>query len=134
MPDGYALALQVGLVAALKAVPDFTGKVYAEAPQNVSLPYIRIGGIIPRPFRTTAGRGARVTFSIEAHSRPSNAGRVEATQMAEAIVAALNENEAAVSVAGHRLVALEWVTTTVAPDEDIQDFTAIVAFEAVIDG
>ena len=134
MPDGYALALQKGLVAALQAVPEFAGKVYAEAPQNVGLPYVRIGGIEPRPIRTTGSRAARVTFSIEAHSRPTNAGRVEVTQMAEAIVAALNENEAAVAVAGHRLVTLEWITTTVAPDEDIQDFTAIVAFEALIDG
>ena len=134
MADGYALALQKGLNDALEALPSLAGKVFAEAPQNAVLPYVRIGAIEPRPMRSSAGRGAILTFSIEAHSRPTNQGRVEATRLAETIVAALDENEAAVPLADHELVSLSWLTTTVAPDADAQDFTAIAAFEAVIDG
>lgn len=137
MPDSYALALQAGLVAALKAdtgVSALVGtRVYDEPPQMVTRPYVRIGGIEPRPVRTTCGSAADVAFSIEVYSRP-NSGRVEATRIAEAVVAALDENEAGVTVSGHTLVKLHWIGQTVGRDEDGQSYTAIVAFDTLIDG
>lgn len=137
MSDSYALALQAGLVAALKAdagVSALVGsRVYDEPPQTVTRPYVRIGGIEPRPVRTTCGSAADVAFSIEVYSRP-NSGRVEATRVAEAVVAALDENEAGVTVSGFTLVKLHWIGQTVGRDDDGQSYMAIVAFDALIDG
>src|SRR5690606_3291118 len=121
MADSYALALQKGVVAALKAnagVSALVGaRVYDEPPQKPVLPYIRLGNIVPRPLRTDGKQAARVNFGIEVHSRP-DAGRVEATQIAEAVVAALDE--APVTVAGLALVYLFWITTTVGRADDGQ--------------
>lgn len=137
MANGYALALQVGLVAALKSDAGvsalISGRVYDEPPQSAVFPYIRLGGIEPRPLRTDAKSAARVAFSIEVHSRP-NAGRVEATRAAEAVVAALNEREGALTVTGFDVVRLQWMTTTTGRDVDGQSYLALVAFEVLLDG
>lgn len=62
--------------------------------------YIRIGGIVPRPVRAQGSRAARLTYSIEVHSRSEEgSGRVEATRIGEAVTAALNENEDALTSA-----------------------------------
>lgn len=137
MADGYALALQKGVVAALKAdagVSALVGtRVYDEPPQGVTMPYIRLGNIEPRPLRTDCGAASEVVFGVEVHSRPV-AGRVEATQIAEAVVAALDEQESAVTVTGFDLVSLFWLTQTVGRADDGESYLAIIAFEALIDG
>lgn len=137
MADSYALPLQKGVVAALKAdagVSALVGaRVYDEPPQIVTRPYVRIGEIVPQPLRTQCGAAANVAFSIEAYSRPETSGRVEATRVAESVVAALNENEAGVTVDGFTLVTLEWVTSTVGRDEDGESYTAIIAFDSLMD-
>ncbi len=136
MADSYALALQKSLVAALKADAGVTAlvgaRVYDQPPQTATRPYIRIGGIEPRPLRTDGKSAASLTFAIEAHSRPLTSGRVEATRCAEAIVAALNE--AALTVAGFDTVQVHWQTQTVAQDSDGESYTAIAAFTALLDG
>lgn len=133
----YALALQKGLVAALKADAGVAalvaGRIYDEPPQTVVFPYIRLGGIEPRPVRTDARAAARVAFSIEVHSRP-NAGRVEVTRIAGAVRGALDEQEASVTVDGHEVVRLQWMTQTAARASDGQSYLAIVAFEVLLDG
>ena len=137
MPDRYALALQKGLVTSLKAdagVAALVGdRVYDEPPQAATRPYVRIGAIEPRPFRTDCGSAARVTFGIEVYSRP-NSGRVECTQCAEAIVDALDEQEGSVTVENYTLTSLQWATQTVGRDSDGQSYTGIIAFNAIIDG
>lgn len=137
MADSYALALQRGVVAALKAAPGVAAlvgaKVYDEPPQGAAHPFVRLGEIAPRPLRTDGKRAATVPFGIEVHSRPV-AGRVEATRISEAVVAALDANEAAVTVTGFALVQLYWLTTTVDRAADGQSYIAIAAFEALLDG
>ncbi|MFU1606593.1 DUF3168 domain-containing protein [Sulfitobacter pontiacus] len=136
MADGYALALQAALVTALKADAGVAAlvstRVYDQPPQSATRPYIRIGGIEPRPLRTDGKSAANLTFGIEAHSRPVTSGRVEATRCAEAIVTALNE--AALAVTGYDTVQVHWQTQTVDQDSDGQSYTAIVAFTALLDG
>ena len=136
MADRYALALQKGLVAALKAdagIAALVGaRVYDQPPKEATRPYIRIGGIEPRPLRTDGKAAASMTFGIEAHSRPATSGRVEATKCAEAIVTALDEAE--LTVAGYELVQVHWQAQNVAQDSDGESYTAIVAFTALLDG
>lgn len=136
MADSYALALQKGVVAALKAdagVSALVGtRVYDEPPQDPVRPYIRIGNIEPRPLRTACGQASQTVFSLECYSRPF-AGRVECTKVAEAAVEALDEQHAAITVDGFNLVYLFWVTQTVGRDTDGESYTGIVAFEALLD-
>jgi hypothetical protein len=136
MADRYALALQKGLVAKLKAdagvVALVGARIYDQPPQAALHPYVRIGGIEPRPLRTDGKAAASLTFGIEAHSRPVTSGRVEATKCAEAIVTALDEVD--LTVAGYDVVQVQWQTQTVAQDSDGESYTAIVAFAALLDG
>lgn len=136
MADGYALALQKALIVALKADATLSAlvgtRVYDQPPKSALRPYVRIGGIEPRPIRTDGKAAANLTFGVEAHSRPIKSGRVEATKCAEAIVAALDE--ATLNVAGFEVVQVHWQTQTVAQDNDGESYTAIVAFTALLDG
>lgn len=135
MADSYALALQKALVAALKADSGISGlvstRVYDQPPQSAARPYIRIGNIAPRPLRTDCGSAANITFGIEAHSRP-RAGRVNATKCAEAIVAALDNAD--LTVSGFDLVQLHWQGQNVTQDADGTSYTAVVLFDALLDG
>jgi hypothetical protein len=94
--DNFALALQKGLLAALKANAGVTAlvssRIYDEPPQNVTFPYARFGDIAPDAFDTDTKEGAMVGISIEAHSR-SASGRVEAVQIVEAVKEALHRND-----------------------------------------
>ena len=136
MADRYALALQKALVAKLKAdagvVALVGARIYDQPPQAALRPYVRIGGIEPRPLRTDGKAAASLTFGIEAHSRPVTSGRVEVTKCAEAIVAALDEAD--LTVAGYEAVQVQWQTQTVSQDSDGESYTAIVAFDALLDG
>lgn len=136
MADGYATALQKAIFDTLKAdagVAALVGeRVYDQPPQSATRPFIRIGGIEPRPVRTDGKSASSITFGIEAHSRPVTSGRVEATRCAEAIEAALND--AALTVAGFELVQLHWQAQTVSQDSDGQSYTAIAAFTTLLDG
>ncbi|KZY05269.1 MULTISPECIES: DUF3168 domain-containing protein [unclassified Sulfitobacter] len=136
MADGYALALQKALVGALKADAGAStivgGRIYDQPPQDAVRPFIRIGGIQPRPLRTDGKSAGSITFAVEAHSRPSKSGRVEATRCAEAVVKALDE--AALTVTGFTLVQLQWITQEVTQDSDGKSYTAVIAFSAILDG
>ncbi|UOA23596.1 hypothetical protein DSM110277_02025 [Sulfitobacter pontiacus] len=136
MADRYALALQKALVAKLKAdagvVALVGARIYDQPPQAALRPYIRIGGIEPRPVRTDGKAAANLTFGIEAHSRPVTSGRVEATKCAEAIVTALDD--ATLTVTGFDVVQVHWQTQTLTQDSDGQSYTAIVAFDTLLDG
>ena len=136
MADGYALALQKALVSALKADAGISAlvgaRVYDQPPQSATRPFVRIGGIEPRPLRTDGKAAASLTFGIEAHSRPVTSGRVEATRCAEAIASALDGAD--LTVTGYEAVFVDWQTQTVAQDSDGQSYTAIVAFSALLDG
>ena len=136
MADGFLLALQKGVRAALVADASISGlignRLYDEPPQNVTFPYARFGGIEPLAFDTDSMEGALVSFTIEAHSR-SASGRVEAAQIAEAVKAALHRQEASVTVAGHTLVELIFETFSVTRDGEGRGYTAIVSLQAMLE-
>lgn len=136
MADGFALALQKGVRAALVADAIITGlvgsRVYDEPPQNVTFPYMRFGDIDPSAFDTDNTEGALVGVSIEAHSRAAS-GRVEVVQMAEAVREALHRQEASVTVSGHTLVELIFQTFSVTRDNEGRGYTAVIALQAMLE-
>jgi hypothetical protein len=136
MADGYALATQVGVLAALKANSGVTSlvstRIYDEPPQDVVFPYLRFNTIQPNAFDTDTAQGALVDISLEAHSR-SASGRVEVTQIAEAVQAALHRQEASVSIAGYTLVELIFEAISVTRDSEGRGFTAVISLQAMLD-
>lgn len=136
MADGFSLALQKGLRAALAANSGVTSivstRIYDEPPQNVTFPYIRFGDIEPSAFDTDTTEGSLVSVSIEAHSR-SASGRVEAAQIVEAVKEALHRQEASVTVAGHTLVELIFQTFSVTRDGEGRGYTAVIALQAMLE-
>jgi len=136
MADGYALATQVGVLAALKANSGVTNlvstRIYDEPPQDVVFPYLRFNTIQPNAFDTDTAQGALVDISLEAHSR-SASGRVEATQIAEAVQAALHRQETSVTVVGYTLVELIFSAISVTRDSEGRGYTAVIALQAMLD-
>ena len=136
MADGFLLALQKGLRAALVASSDVTAivstRVYDEPPQDVAFPYLRFGDITPAAFDTDTIEGSLVSVSVEAHSR-SPSGRVEAAQMAEAVKAALHRQEASITVQGHTLVELIFQTFSVTRDAEGRGYTAVIVLQAMLE-
>jgi len=136
MADGYSLATQVGVLAALKANSGVTSlvstRIYDEPPQDVVFPYLRFNTIQPNAFDTDTAQGALVDISLEAHSR-SASGRVEVTQIAEAVQAALHRQEASVSIAGYTLVELIFEAISVTRDSEGRGFTAVISLQAMLD-
>jgi hypothetical protein len=136
MADGFLLATQVGIRAALAANSGVTGivstRIYDEPPQDVVFPYLRFNDITPNAFDTDTIEGAEVTISIEGHSR-SASGRVEAAQMVEAVKDALHRQELSVTVAGFTLVELIYQTFSVTRDAEGRGFTAVILLQATIE-
>jgi|TARA_R110000823_G_scaffold166373_2_gene298412 hypothetical protein len=136
MADGYALATQVGVLAALKANSGVTNlvssRIYDEPPQDVVFPYLRFNTIQPNAFDTDTAQGALVDISLEAHSR-SASGRVEAAQIAEAVQAALHRQETSVTVVGYTLVELIFSAISVTRDSEGRGYTAVIALQAMLD-
>ena len=136
MADGYALATQKGVLAALKAASGVTGlvstRIYDEPPQDVVFPYLRFNTIQPNAFDTDTTEGALVDISFEAHSR-SASGRVEATQIVEAVQAALHRRETSVTIAGYTLVELIFDAISVTRDNDGRGYTAVISLQAMLD-
>lgn len=136
MADGFALALQKGLRAALVAdagVSALVGaRIYDEPPQNVTFPYIRFGDIEPGAFDTDTIEGSLTGISIEAQSR-SASGRVEAVRMVEAVRDALHRQEPSVTVAGHTLVELIYQTYSVTRDNEGRGYTAVISLQAMLE-
>ena len=136
MADGFALAMQKGLRAALAAnagVGALVGaRIYDEPPQNVVFPYLRMVDINPAAFDTDTTEGAEISISVEAYSR-SASGRVEAAQMAEAVRAALHRQETSLTVSGFTLVELIFQTFNVTRDADGRGYTAVIVFQATLE-
>ena len=96
MSSSFALELQKGLRAALVADSSLTAlvaaRVYDEPPQAPTYPFVRFGDIQTRSADTDGNTGAEVTFNVEGYSQTT--GRVEATQIAEAVRNALTDQKA----------------------------------------
>lgn len=136
MADGFALAMQKGLRAALVANAGVSAivstRVYDEPPQNVTFPYLRFDQITANAFDTDSTVGSAVEITIEANSR-SASGRVEAVQIVEAVRAALHRQEGSVTVTGFTLVELIFQTYSVTRDTDGRGYTAVIALQALLE-
>jgi len=134
--DGFALALQKGLRAALVANSGVTAlvstRVYDEPPQGVTFPYLRFGDITPTAADTDTTVGVSVDISLEAESR-SASGRVEAVRIVEAVQAALHRQETSVTVTGFTLVELIFQTHSVTRDPDGRGYTAVIVLRALLE-
>ncbi len=132
--SSFALELQKGLRAALVANAGVTNlvstRVFDEPPVGVTYPFVRFGRIVPNSDDTTNTLGAAVSFTIEAYSRDT--GRVEATQIAEAIRTALHRGEASVTVANLNLIELICESFFVDRDNEGRGYSANVVFSAML--
>lgn len=136
MADGPGLGLQAAMIAALRANGAVTalvaGRVYDEPPKGVTLPYVRLGNLEVSPNRTDGCVAWDVRFSFEAHSRPRQ-GRVEARRIGEAIIAALDEQEASLAVQGFEVSWLFFLTEATVRKPDGETYQSNCAFEALLD-
>ena len=118
MSNSFALALQKVIRAALVADSGVTAlvsaRIYDEPPQNVTYPFVRFGDIQPRSMDTDGTTGAEVTFNVEAYSQTT--GRVEATQIAEAVRNALHRSEGYVTLFGINVIELRCETYVINRD------------------
>ena len=134
MADSFALALQKTLISKLKNDSGVKGlvasRVYDEPPQSATLPLIRLGALVTVPLRSDCGSAADIDFSIEVHSRP-NSGRVEATRIAEAVVAALDTKD--LNIDGFSAVKTHWQGTVVSRDPDGESYIAVLTFETILE-
>ena len=134
MSNGFALELQRGIRASLVADSSITDivstRVYDEPPEGVTFPYIRFGRIEPTSSDTDGSLGAEVALTIEGFSRAT--GRVEATQVAEAIRAALHRQEASVSLTGYTLIELICENYFIDRERDERGNVATVVFSAML--
>ena len=135
MSNSFALDLQKGIRAALVANSGVTTlvstRVYDEPPQNVTYPFVRFGDIQPRSADTDGSTGAEVTFNVETYSQTT--GRVEATQIAEAIRTALHRSEGSVTLAGFNLIELRCETYVVDRDREGRGHNGNVIFSAILE-
>ena len=136
MADGFALAVQKGVRAALVADTAITSivsqRVYDEPPQDAAFPYLRFVEIQPSAFDTDTTEGAEVSISLEAHSR-SASGRVEAVRIVEAVKEALHRQEASITLEGHNLVEMIFQTYSVTRDDVGRGYTAVIVLQAMLE-
>ena len=135
MSNSFALELQKGVRAALVANSSLTAlvaaRVYDEPPQNVTYPFVRFGDVQPRSMDTDGSTGADVTFNIEGYSQTT--GRVEATQIAEAVRTALHRQEGSVSLTGFNLIEMRCETYVVDRDREGRGHNANIIFTALME-
>ena len=135
MSNSFALELQKGVRAALVANSSLTAlvaaRVYDEPPQNVTYPFVRFGDIQPRSMDTDGSTGADVTFNIEGYSQTT--GRVEATQIAEAVRTALHRQEGSVSLNGFNLIEMRCETYVVDRDREGRGHNDNIIFTALME-
>lgn len=80
---------------------------------------------------TDGSTGADVTFNIEAYSQTT--GRVEATQIAEAVRTALHRQEGSVSLTGFNLIEMRCETYVVDRDREGRGHNANIIFTALME-
>ena len=135
MSNGFALELQKGVRARLVADSSVTAlvstRIYDEPPISVTYPFIRFGNIVPQADDTDGSIGAEVSMNIEAFSQAT--GRVEATQIAEAVRASLHRQETSVSLTGFNLVEIRCESYVVERDSDGRGHSASVVITAMLE-
>lgn len=136
MSDGFALAFQKGVRAALVANSEVTNlvstRVYDEPPQNVTFPYLRFVEVDPEAFDTDGTLGATIDLTLQAHSR-SAAGRVEALRVAEAVKDALHRQETSITATNFNVIEVRFVSYFAEREADGRGHTAFITFEAILE-
>jgi len=136
MADSFGLALQKGIRTRLISYTDLNAlistRVYDEPPADVLFPYLRFVEVQPRIFDVDDKTGARVDLTMRAHSR-SASGRVEATQVVEAVRAALHRQEASVTTTGFNLIELIFDDYFAERDADGRGYTAYISFNVMME-
>lgn len=134
MSNGFALELQKAVRTRLAADSATTAlvstRIYDEPPTPVTYPFIRFGGIVPRADDTDGSTGADVTLYLEAFSQTT--GRVEATQILEAVRTALHRQETNVSLTGFHLIDLRCENYMVEKNADDRGHKGSILFNANI--
>lgn len=132
MSNGFALEVQKGVRTTLLAASDVTDlvstRIYDEPPTPVAYPFIRFGNITPNADDTDGSLGAEVSFEIEAFTQTT--GRVEATQIAEAVRAALHRQEGSVTLTGFNLIEMRCENYVVVRNADERGHRASVILTA----
>jgi len=135
MSNGFALEVQKGVRTTLLAASDVTDlvstRVYDEPPTPVAYPFIRFGNITPSADDTDGSLGAEVSFEIEAFTQTT--GRVEATQIAEAVRAALHRQEGSVTLTGFNLIEMRCENYVVVRNADERGHRASVILTAMLE-
>lgn len=137
MAENPGGALQRALIARLEndaEVAALVGdRIYDDPPPDVVMPYIRLGNIVVDPLRMDGHRDWDVAFAVEVHEDGERtAGRVHATSICAAIIAALDDQGDVLAVAGF---VCEWcflLTSTVTRSGDGKKYFGQVAFDAAL--
>jgi hypothetical protein len=119
-----ALSADATLVALLGGA-----KVYDGAPRNAEAPYVHLGEFTARDWSTGTEAGVELSFAVAVWSRVP--GRSEGFAIADRVVALLHD--AALTLAGHRLVNLRHVVTETARVEKPEGRRAVVRLRAVVE-
>lgn len=106
-------------------------RIYDETPQKVTYPLVRFGDIQPCSMDTDGTTGAEVTFNVEAYSL--NTGRVEATQIAEAVRNALHRSEVFITFSGIYVKKLQGETYVIDRDREGQGHNGNIIFSASLE-
>lgn len=125
------VALQKGIVAALKADADFGevcgDRIYDEVPGNAQVPYAHFGPRQVRPWFTDGTRGRETVVQIDVYDRSQGAGRVRAEQAMNAIIELLDGNES-LAVDGHHIALADLSFSNVSMETDKRTARAILRF------
>ena len=127
-----SLALQSAIYAVLTANADLiaatgaTPRIYDDVPPGTAYPYVTFGQAIERDWSTGTEAGREHTVTLHVWSRAS--GRREVHQIGAIIRAALHD--AALTLAGHRLVNLRHEFTDARREPDGETSHALLRFRA----
>lgn len=126
-----ALALQDAVIVALRGDAGLAALVgrrtWDTPPQGAGLPFVRLGQIEVRPYRSGCGKAWELRFGIECQTQAKQ-GRVEAGRINAAVEAVLDDAD--LPLVGFALEWLEFVTSTVIRGGNGETYKGSCAFVA----
>jgi len=103
-----ALAVLAGVSTRLKAFPGlvtYKDSIFTAVPQGAAFPYVEIN-IMSQPFAANDFSGQQHTVRVQAHSQSGS--KKEALTIRQQVMAALDRQEAQLTIAGTMLVKCEY--------------------------
>lgn len=97
-----------GVVARLKAftpLTSITPRIFSAIPQKTAFPNVEVN-IMSQPFAANDFSGQQHTVRVQAHSQ--SASKAEALYIRQQVMAALDRQEASLTIAGTNLVKCEY--------------------------